>query len=164
MRERQELAGQELLGAIDIVEAFTALRHELKLQVRTGRELQQRLGESVPRIESSLASRPNASGSTSVSDEGRRLAEAVAEIDEALERAVETFSLKSLAPRQQSNLLDQFDQAVQSARGSRKSWTEDCLVNCVPSSRNPPARPSNKRMSSTRRAKGSSYCWLASAA
>ena len=32
-------AEEGLLGATDIVEAFTALRHELKLQVRAGREL-----------------------------------------------------------------------------------------------------------------------------
>ena len=31
----------DMLGALDIVEAFTALRQELKLQVRSGREMQQ---------------------------------------------------------------------------------------------------------------------------
>ncbi|MEZ6074200.1 MAG: hypothetical protein R3C56_00565 [Pirellulaceae bacterium] len=43
--------GRATLGAIDIVEAFTSLRHELKLQVRSGRDLQQALDGRLQQIE-----------------------------------------------------------------------------------------------------------------
>ena len=49
-------AEEGLLGATDIVEAFTALRHELKLQVRAGRELTGGLGQVLAAaVESPLA-------------------------------------------------------------------------------------------------------------
>jgi hypothetical protein len=65
---------QALLGAFEIVESFTALRQELKLQVRNGRELQQLLIDGQKR-----------------SDEGRKLAEAIAEIDESIRRIQSAF-------------------------------------------------------------------------
>lgn len=101
-----------LLGAADIVAAFTALRHELKLQVRAGRDLAaglegtvvaalersfgqspahgiaQRLdaiGDRLGRLETSVvaAARPT----PAAGDPLRGLAVALAEIEESLERA-----------------------------------------------------------------------------
>jgi hypothetical protein len=109
---------QELLGAVDIVEAFTSLRHELKLQVRSGRELQQSLHDSLQRIEQRLASQQAHTGASSLSDESRPLAEAVTEIEESLERTLGTLTRQSPPPCALVNLLDRFDHAA-----TRASWT-----------------------------------------
>ncbi|MEX0669533.1 MAG: nucleotide exchange factor GrpE [Pirellulales bacterium] len=92
-----------LLGAADIVAAFTALRHELKLQVRAGRELTSGLDDLLDRcvgrhlagladrfaqLEAALrtASKPMPPAAVS-GDPSRRLAEALTEIEDSLERA-----------------------------------------------------------------------------
>lgn len=93
----------ELLGANDIVEAFTALRHELKLQVRSGREMQQTLSQSLERLEEHLAA-PSAAAVAAVplanevasEEQLRKMAEAIADVEEALDRAV--GSLMPLVP------------------------------------------------------------------
>lgn len=96
-----------LLGATDIVEAFTALRHELKLQVRAGRELAgglgpavaaavesplaavtQRLDEMQAAIETAGRSPGRVGGEAGDGDAAMRaLATAVAETEESLARA-----------------------------------------------------------------------------
>jgi molecular chaperone GrpE len=105
--DRQPEDESGLIGAADIVAEFTALRHELKLQVRAGRDLtagleglvdgclDRRLGivaERLSRLETALQSvftgtsaRPAAAGSTEAI---RPLAMALAEVEESLERAV----------------------------------------------------------------------------
>lgn len=113
--ETQTECASELLGAVDIVEAFTALRHELKLQVRGGRELQQSLSERLQRIEERLAAQRAPQSSFSAPDDSRELAVAVAEIEESLHRAVDTFARQTPAASARSNVLDRFDQAVLSA-------------------------------------------------
>jgi molecular chaperone GrpE len=105
----------ELLGALDIVEAFTALRHELKLQVRNGKELQQSLGESLRSIDQRLAIRERRGDGNASSDDGRGLAEALAETEESLHRAVEMLGQPSRASDREANLLEQFDRAVEGA-------------------------------------------------
>lgn len=87
-----------MLGALDIVEAFTALRHELKLQVRAGRTLQQELTESLQRIEQGVTQAVSAAqtrsdtngdaGRDGMADELRMLAEVVTELEESLQRAI----------------------------------------------------------------------------
>jgi len=101
-REQQigeSTAAAGLLGAADIVAAFTGLRHELTLQVRAGRELtaglEQQLADAVVRPLGELAdqlgrleervgrqTRPDAA-----TGDLRSLAMALAEVDEGLERA-----------------------------------------------------------------------------
>ncbi len=71
-----------LLGAADIVTAFTALRHELKLQVRAGRDLADRLGRLEAAVIAGVRPPPPAPG-----DQLRRLAGGLAEMEESLERA-----------------------------------------------------------------------------
>lgn len=118
----------ELVGAMDIVEAFTALRHELKLQVRGGRELQQSLLESVQRLEQRVATPPVAVVATNAS-ESRRMAEAIADIEESLQRAIESIVKKSAAARTADNLLIPFDEMVSKApwiaRTFAGKWLED---------------------------------------
>lgn len=139
MNGDSQLESDPLLGALDIVEAFTSLRHELKLQVRSGRDLQQSLDERLQHIEQrldeqvALVSRiesppsvPQALGSAGGDQrllaQSRQLAEALAEIEENLQRAVETLSspLAETAPpsgpaNPQAELLVQFDRIVAEA-------------------------------------------------
>ena len=105
--DREPEAESNFVGAADIVAEFTALLHELKLQVRAGRDLtagleglvdgclDRRLGvvaERLSRLETTLQSvvtgtpaRLAAAGSTEAI---RPLAMALAEVEESLERAV----------------------------------------------------------------------------
>lgn len=96
----------DLIGSADIVAAFTALRHELKLQVRAGRDLSsglegvvtgcldrrlEDLTERLSRMETAIhavATGGKAWPAAGSMDAVRPLAIAVAEIEESLERAV----------------------------------------------------------------------------
>ena len=126
----------ELLGAMDIVEAFTALRHELKLQVRGGRELQQSLLDSVQRLEQKVAAPPVAAPPVAAppvvatsAPESRRMAEAIADIEESLQRAIESIVKKPAAARTEFHLLIRFDEMVSKAPWIAKvfagKWLED---------------------------------------
>ncbi len=121
----------ELLGAMDIVEAFTALRHELKLQVRGGRELQQSLLDSVQRLEQKVAAPPVAAPPVVATSapESRRMAEAIADIEESLQRAIESIVKKPAAARTEFHLLIRFDEMVSKAPWIAKvfagKWLED---------------------------------------
>lgn len=141
MNSDNQLESDPLLGALDIVEAFTSLRHELKSQVRTGRDLQQSLDERLQHIEqrldeqvalvSRIESAPpvpqalaTALGDQRLLAESRQLAEALAEIEENLERAVETLrSPLDVPPNPLAELLVQFDQTVAAA-----PWTGKLLA------------------------------------
>jgi len=93
---QSEPPDQTSFGAIDIVESFTALRHEIKLQVRDGRALRETTAEGLARLEQSLQglSRSVAAigqkpmGTSQDDSAARKLAEAIVEIEEALSRAV----------------------------------------------------------------------------
>jgi molecular chaperone GrpE len=108
-------AENELLGAVHIVEAFTALRHELKLQVRSGRELQQSWVDSVKLLEQRLATLQPLQVSGGSAESERELAEALAEVEESLQRAVETIARQDQAAATESELLKDFDAAVAAA-------------------------------------------------
>ena len=116
----------ERLGAADIVEAFTILRHEIKLQVRGGRELQQSLQEGLQRLEQRIAMPPTVAESV---PENRKMAEAIAEIEESLHRAIESIvQLPAMAPSE-NNILHRYDQMVSRAPWIAKTfagkWLED---------------------------------------
>lgn len=104
----------DMLGALDIVEAFTALRQELKLQVRSGRESQQLLSEGLQRIEQSLATATSANTNDATAADSRKLAEAIADIDESLHRAVESLA-RSAAAKSGARWLERFDAAFAQA-------------------------------------------------
>jgi molecular chaperone GrpE len=93
---------EQRLGVLEIVEAFTALRHELKLQVRGGRDLQTELADRFQRLEQELTQQTNVlakmattgagTSSGASDDEARQLAEVVAELEESLQRAIEALA------------------------------------------------------------------------
>jgi len=118
----------ERLGAVDIVEAFTTLRHELKLQVRGGRELQQSLNDTLQRLEQRITSLPT-NASASNTSESRKMAEAIAEIEESLQRAIESIVQESESARSDANVLNRYDAMVSKAPWIAKTfagkWLED---------------------------------------
>ena len=110
--ERVSPSETELFGAMDIVEAFTALRHELKLQVRGGRELQQSLATSVERLEQQLATRQPVASATIPADEFRRLAEAVAEMEESLQRAADMLTQQADQTNADDEWLNRWESSI----------------------------------------------------
>ena len=104
----------ELLGAVDIVEAFTVLRHELKLQVRNGRELQQSLVASLQQIEQRIASQNTVNDSQS-SSESRRMVEAIIEIEESLQRALDSLKKSAATKTSDRSITSNFDELVSNA-------------------------------------------------
>ena len=128
--ERRESGAEdapELFGAMDIVEAFTALRQELKMQVRNGRDLQQALSDGLGRIEQRVAAQPTHEDSVAASEEPRQLAEAVAEMEESLQRALEALPPRP-TPSQKTNLIDGFDAAVRRASWGARTFAGKLLL------------------------------------
>ena len=107
----------DMLGALDIIEAFTALRQELKLQVRSGREMQQSLSDAMQRLEQRVEQgmAPALSSSPTAPPEGRKLAEAIADIDESLQRAVESLAQSARISSQKPTWVARFDQLTAKA-------------------------------------------------
>jgi hypothetical protein len=123
-----------LLGATDIVVAFTALRHELKLQVRAGRDLAERLGHLETAVLAAARQSPPVAG-----DAVRDLAVAIAEIEESLERATvavaeqaESVSLEAAAADRaiedaESGPWEDAPAADEAAVDPQAAW-DDCLA------------------------------------
>lgn len=118
----------ELLGAMDIVEAFTTLRHELKLQVRGGRELQQSLQDTFIRLEQRITSQPTSQSENGAS-ESRKMAEAIADIEESLQRAIESVVQRPVIALSERCVLRRYDELVAKApwiaRTFAGTWLEE---------------------------------------
>jgi molecular chaperone GrpE len=86
--ESETLAGRADFGVIDLVEEFTALRHEVKLQTKTGRGISQQLDSAVgalrQAIEQFRSVKPREEQAVWIA--GKAMAEALADLDEALDR------------------------------------------------------------------------------
>ncbi len=129
-----------LLGAADIVAAFTALRHELKLQVRAGREFADRLDRLETAVVAAARQTPPAPApAPAPGDALRGLALALAEIEESLERATvalaeqaESVSFEAVADGQDvedaaSGPPEDEQPADGSSVDSAAAW-DDCLA------------------------------------
>lgn len=107
LKTRQEAAGVDEAAAGDpapgfgldrLVEEFTALRHEVKLQTRGSRSLEERLEAALPSLADaattlrSAAARETAAGAGAAE---KTLAQTLAELDEALERGREQWKKNS---------------------------------------------------------------------
>lgn len=112
--DREPVEESGLIGAADIVAAFTALRHELKLQVRAGRDLAagleglvdagldrrladvaERLSRMETAVHATAATAPARSVPAGSTDAIRPLATALAEVEESLERAVAAITAEA---------------------------------------------------------------------
>jgi molecular chaperone GrpE (heat shock protein) len=81
-------------GLIDVIEAFTALRHEYRSQIKETRALSEQLEKTANRIlglesELSAAGRSSANGQAEESGQSERFAAALMELDIQLSRAVD---------------------------------------------------------------------------
>jgi molecular chaperone GrpE (heat shock protein) len=134
--DQEPAAEAGLLGAADIVAAFTALRHELKLQVRAGRDFAERLDRLETAVVAAARQPPPVAG-----DAVRDLAGAIAEIEESLERATiavaeqaESLSLEAVAADQAGGDAateppedaPEADEAAEAAGDFEAAW-DDCL-------------------------------------
>jgi len=125
-----------LLGAADIVAAFTALRHELKLQVRAGRDFAERLDRLEAAVGAAARQPPPVVG-----DGVRDLAVAIAEIEESLERATVAVAEQAASASLEAVAAGDAGEDDDPARGSaedadsidepsadpRAAW-DDCLA------------------------------------
>lgn len=113
--------GDEELGLYRLVEEFTALRQELKLQTKSARGLQEQTEALLPALRQAIEQFRSAeprSGDAAWRS-GRPLAEALADLDEALERG------RSEIEKARSRLVDEPDAALAAALDSlleRQSW------------------------------------------
>jgi len=82
----QDGAGE--FGVIDLVEEFTALRHELKLQTKSGRGLLEQTETTISAMKQAIEQfrAVERSEDQAVWSTGKPLAESLADLDEALER------------------------------------------------------------------------------
>ncbi len=79
---------ESAFGILDVVESFTALRHELKLQVKQGRDLQQAMADGVSRL-SDLPQQLKlqaAAAESAAWQSAQKMGLAIAEIDDMLRR------------------------------------------------------------------------------
>jgi len=83
-----EQAGAREFGVIDLVEEFTALRHELKLQTKSGRGLLDQTEATISAMKQAIEQfrAVERSEDQAIWSTGKPLAEALADLDEALER------------------------------------------------------------------------------
>jgi molecular chaperone GrpE len=86
--ESEAAAGRDEFGIIDLVEEFTALRHEVKLQTKSGRGLAQELESALAALRHAIehfrSVQPKEEQAAWTAAKG--MAEALADLDEALER------------------------------------------------------------------------------
>ncbi|HKI19135.1 MAG TPA: nucleotide exchange factor GrpE [Isosphaeraceae bacterium] len=84
----EEQDGAREFGVIDLVEEFTALRHEVKLQTKSGRSLLEQTETTVAAMKQAIEQFRAAEHSIDQAtwSTGKPFAEALADLDEALER------------------------------------------------------------------------------
>jgi len=141
-----------MFGVLDMVEAFTALRHELKLQVRGGRDLQQLLVDGLQRLEQKLAASPVAASAVAgggasgggATEAGRDLAEALAEMEESLQRVHAALARSAATERPMASqpedaptarILTKLDEQIAQApwwlRKFATAWLSSCRQSLV---------------------------------
>ena len=84
----REPANRGEFGLIDLVEEFTALRHELKLQTKSARGLQEQTEALLPALRQAIEQFRSVEPKEAQAawTAGKPLAEALADLDEALDR------------------------------------------------------------------------------
>lgn len=79
----------ETFGIVDVVEAFTAMRHDLKLQSKEGRKLLDAVEQAVTRMERIAEQSQSQVAADASAAASKAFADAVAEIDETVQRTVD---------------------------------------------------------------------------
>jgi molecular chaperone GrpE len=115
------------LGLIDLVEEFTALRHELKLQTKSGRGLLDQVESTTAALRQAieLFRSVEPKEAQAVWSAGKALAEALADLDEALDRGRRTIE------KARTWLVEESAAALRAAleeRFGRQSWLRRRLI------------------------------------
>jgi molecular chaperone GrpE len=114
------------VGLYRLVEEFTALRQELKLQTKSARGLQEQTEALVPAMRQAIEQFRTAEPGVprTVGDSGKSLAEALADLDEALERG--RVEIEKARPRlveePEAALTAAFDEHLARQSWLRRRW------------------------------------------
>jgi len=122
-----EQDGVREFGVIDLVEEFTALRHELKLQTKSGRGLLEQTETTISAMKQAIEQfrAVERSEDQAVWSTGKPLAEALADLDEALERGRREIE------RAKRNIADESIRSLEAALNDvhrRRSWIRRRLL------------------------------------
>jgi molecular chaperone GrpE len=122
-----EQEGAQEFGVIDLVEEFTALRHELKLQTKSGRGLLEQTETTISAMKQAIEQfrAVERSEDQAVWSTGKPLAEALADLDEALERGRREIE------RAKRKIADESVRALEAALNDvhrRRSWVRRRLL------------------------------------
>ncbi len=110
------------VGLLQLMEAFTALRHELKLQTKSGRSLEEAVRAALEGLDRavehlrSVQSREEAA----VAEAALPLVLALIELDEALERGERAFLL--LEQQVMQDATQELDETLEQAFAQRSAW------------------------------------------
>jgi molecular chaperone GrpE len=122
-----EQDGAREFGVIDLVEEFTALRHELKLQTKSGRGLLEQTETTISAMQQAIEQfrAVERSGDQAVWSTGKPLVEALADLDEALERGRREIE------RAKRTIADESIRSLEAALNDvhrRRSWIRRRLL------------------------------------
>lgn len=131
--EMEETPGQRAaepdsdIGLFQLAEQFTALRHELKLQTKSSRNLEEQARTAIEAMERAAEVLRAAESRQAAAAESlaRPMAEALAELDEALQRgrkAVDT-ARQRFRDEMRETLLEELDDRFQSQSGLQRWWS-----------------------------------------
>jgi molecular chaperone GrpE len=128
----------ETIGLGDLVEAFTALRHELKLQTKSARTLQEQAAAASEAMQAALAnlSRQTLSENPAMERTVRPLLETLADLDEALRRGARAVEAarqnvgETLAEQFEAVLDEEFDRLPAWRRWAARPWRDRAVAAC----------------------------------
>ncbi|MBL8816998.1 MAG: nucleotide exchange factor GrpE [Planctomyces sp.] len=125
---------QQTVGLLQLAEAFTALRHEVKLQTRASRGLETTIEQACRGLESasqsfhSVQAREKEAGERSA----RPLIDLIVSLDESLIRAIQVFSRTASSIHEtQSASLSSITESVEQAFSDLPAWKRWLLRNDV---------------------------------
>jgi molecular chaperone GrpE len=133
-----EKPAPETVGLGDLVEAFTALRHELKLQTKSARGLQEQTAAAADAIQAALAalSRESSAAEPTAERAVRPLLETLADLDEALRRGARAVDAarrnvgETLAEELETVLDEEFDRLPAWRRWAAYPWRDRAVAAC----------------------------------
>lgn len=115
-------------GALDIVEAFTAMRHEYRGQTKESRALAEQLEQAVASIQAWEAKRLAATADKQSAPDARQLALLVVETDHQLSRAVTAIAQWEEQRRERTEASQRAVQEQITALGSLGRWFARPLI------------------------------------
>ncbi len=112
-------------GIVDLVEEFTALKHEVKLQTKSGRGLVEQFEGALAALREAVDQVRQAGGQGDHPRSGRAMALALADLDEALERGGR--EIERASRRLAHDLARDLEAALESIH-ARRSWPRRLLL------------------------------------